>query len=724
MPYEKITDINSLEIAPDESFFKHTEFYSSLNQTNIPFDIYENMKYLYETLKIRNLGDMNDLYNVQDAILLCEIIENRFRQMYEKSGYNPRKCNSASILTGCIQRDLPKVIITLPTNLEHAEMFEKTLTGGYSCVNNRLGFDTEVLLPKFTQAEHSKMNIDQSFQAYKNQNYKVGYKIKLNGENKYNDYRVISKLIKFEENNQYGFAITKPMLVGSIKEESLSWVKFKLLMEKVSLDNPIGHIFVVDVEFEHEKATDCQIMYNDIFPPFTDKQARIEANERSVFQLLELYSEDIKGAPKSYKISSKCHSNLLAKRCVPMYLEELKFAIVRCCWKVTKLYKHYYFEQKRFKCDFILMNQKVRQEAKNEIESDFFKLLNNANFGFDCRNNLDNCIFEPISDEISELSFIKRYYNNLFDKDISPFINARILQDEITQRFNNERQKITESDPFFPAKIRSLENRRRAEEGAVEKFKQAEKKCHKNRVLRSYSDRTEIAHKNQKIKSIIDFSDQDTASMTRKTNDKVKITTHFIKGKMLMFSKTSIRSFVYDLIDCFCFPDDEVQEIYGKNEIVKCFIYLILTDTDSCSIQFLYLSNLKAQITENQARKLLFEIILLKIGHRIDTRDDFYVDFLCQNKTLKKKVGLYEAECVDNANVVTIAVNPKEYFEVFRNKSINKKHKGVKKSTPGMDFEAFAGRIMDIREYDFAEKLPKSLSQKRISNKKYVDADD
>ena len=162
------------------------------------------------------------------------------------------------------------------------------------------------------------------------------------------------------------------------------------------------------------------------------------------------------------------------------------------------------------------MNQKARQEAKTEIESDFFELLNNANFGFDCRNNLDNCIFEPITDEISELSFIKRYYNNLFDKDISPFINARILQDEITQRFNNERQKITESDPFFPAKIRSLENRRRAEEEAVEKFKQAEKKCHKNRVLHSYSDRIEIAHKNQKIKSIIDISDQDTASMTRK----------------------------------------------------------------------------------------------------------------------------------------------------------------------------------------------------------------
>ena len=28
---------------------------------------------------MRNLGDLNDLYNAQDVISLCEIIENRFQ---------------------------------------------------------------------------------------------------------------------------------------------------------------------------------------------------------------------------------------------------------------------------------------------------------------------------------------------------------------------------------------------------------------------------------------------------------------------------------------------------------------------------------------------------------------------------------------------------------------------------------------------------------------------
>ena len=31
---------------------------------------------------MRNLDDMNDLYNAQDVILLCEIIENQF-QMHD-----------------------------------------------------------------------------------------------------------------------------------------------------------------------------------------------------------------------------------------------------------------------------------------------------------------------------------------------------------------------------------------------------------------------------------------------------------------------------------------------------------------------------------------------------------------------------------------------------------------------------------------------------------------
>ena len=71
------------------------------------------------------------------------------------------------------------------------------------------------------------------------------------------------------------------------------------------------------------------------------------------------------------------------------------------------MYLHYTLEQARFKNEFVLMNQKSRQNAKNEIKKDFFKLMNNANFGFYCRNSANNAKFERIIDEINEITYIK-----------------------------------------------------------------------------------------------------------------------------------------------------------------------------------------------------------------------------------------------------------------------------------------------------------------------------
>ena len=144
---------------------------------------------------------------------------------------------------------------------------------------------------------------------------------------------------------------------------------------------------------------------------------------------------------------------------------------------------------------------------------------------------------------------------------------------------------------------------------------------------------------------------------------------------MLMFSKVSLKSYVYDITDVFCFPNEEVREIYAQNYIKKCFIYLILTDTDSCSIKFLFVSDIKSNITESDSHSLIFKIITQsKIGPRLDSSDAFFKQFDCHRPKLKKQVGLYEVESIDNPNVITIAVNPKEYFEVFRNKNFNKKN--------------------------------------------------
>ena len=54
------------------------------------------------------------------------------------------------------------------------------------------------------------------------------------------------------------------------------------------------------------------------------------------------------------------------------------------------------------------MNQKSRQAALIKVEKDFYKLLNNRNFGIDCRNNINNCYVESIYDDIDEVGFISK----------------------------------------------------------------------------------------------------------------------------------------------------------------------------------------------------------------------------------------------------------------------------------------------------------------------------
>ena len=88
----------------------------------------------------------------------------------------------------------------------------------------------------------------------------------------------------------------------------------------------------------------------------------------------------------------------------------------------------------------------------------------------------------------------------------------------------------------------------------------------------------------------------------------------------------------------------------------------------------------------------------------------------CLIQIKKKQMGLYEAGNVDNPNICIVAINPKEYFEKFKDRNINKKHKGVRRDTPGMTFESYAGRIVPLR-YDSKKTEPKKIIRKRLQVK-------
>ena len=371
-------------------------------------------------------------------ILLCEILESRFQAMQKTYGFSPIKCNSASTMSGCIEREMSKVIITLPTKIKHVEIFEQTVIGGFSCVNNRLAFDTQLLLPNLVDSE---MTVKKDF------NYKIAYNLKT-VDNQKSKKRVITKILKLDENNQYGHGMTKSLPTGCIKDNSdLSWKTFNLLLESVSNEDRIGHLYIVDIEFDTKNASEKILAYNEIYPPIIEKQKVIHPCERSTYQLLEQFCMGEKG-PSSYKKSAKAHANLFKKLFLPMYLEDLAFCIKRVGWKVTKIHAHLTFEQSRFKCNFILMNQNSRQLSKNDLEKDFFKLMNNSNFGYDCRNNSDNCKFNPIFDELGEITYVNRYHN-IFDEKVSSFVSTDLVKQHVEEKFDDKLAKLNKEDQFY-----------------------------------------------------------------------------------------------------------------------------------------------------------------------------------------------------------------------------------------------------------------------------------
>ena len=77
---------------------------------------------------------------------------------------------------------------------------------------------------------------------------------------------------------------------------------------------------------------------------------------------------------------------------------------------------------------------------------------------------------------------------------------------------------------------------------------------------------------------------------------------------MLMFSKVSIKSFAYDLIDIFMFSNQEIKEVYKKYQVEKCYEYQNLTDIDRTSIFFVFICGLRCCVSEKDARNIIFEV--------------------------------------------------------------------------------------------------------------------
>ena len=158
-----------------------------------------------------------------------------------------------------------------------------------------------------------------------------------------------------------------------------------------------------------------------------------------------------------------------------------------------------------------MMNQEARQKAAYPVERDFYKLLNNSNFGVNCRNNIENCVLEPLYDKIGEISYIKKFCTIFGNKTYREFLSPTVMRKEITQDRTTKIMSLNKNDPTYQARQEYFENKMEEDLDAVDSFEQNLKMGRKKRKFQDINSKIEKAVSCKKNKMILEFHSQESA---------------------------------------------------------------------------------------------------------------------------------------------------------------------------------------------------------------------
>ena len=126
-----------------------------------------------------------------------------------------------------------------------------------------------------------------------------------------------------DENNQYGIAVTQPLPYGCIKRKSAmpSFEQLKQLLKSVTLEDKIGHIFTVDIEFSD--ISPKTLLFNEIFPPIFEKNKKIPPHLQSCSQIMSrAQKKDNKDEITSLPFNSKTHA-ILNKKILWTFMQKI-----------------------------------------------------------------------------------------------------------------------------------------------------------------------------------------------------------------------------------------------------------------------------------------------------------------------------------------------------------------------------------------------------------------
>ena len=120
----------------------------------------------------------------------------------------------------------------------------------------------------------------------------------------------------------------------------------------------------------------------------------------------------------------------------------------------------------------------------------------------------------------------------------------------------------------------------------------------------------------------------------------VQPTTRFFSGKILMLTKLFLMSFVYEMIETFCFPIKKTKKsffwrVQYKKECI--FPYHVLTDTDNTCSFLMLVCKPEWDVPDEKFRDCIFEIIVYNaVIEMFDTSHEFWEKYSNRNQNWKR----------------------------------------------------------------------------------------
>ena len=325
------------------------EFFNKINNKNISDEDYEHAKNVFEKFNCNNLLDYSILYLKTDICHLSDIFQKFSDFAYETYELDPRHSFTLPGFSWQSMLKMTKIELELISDPDMYLFLMDTIRGGISVCNN-----------KHVISDNKYINKDSK-------------------NNKY--------LLYLDANNLYGVS-----MIQSLPYKNFKW------SDNLTLDKT--GIYEVDIEIPkelHDKFKDYPLLL---------EIKNISENNLSKYQTYLNNKLNIKYTEKDKKLIL----DLLHKKNYKIYYKNLMY-YMKLGVKITKIHKILTFDEKPFLKDYIDLNTNLRKQAKNDLEKDLFKLMNNAIFGKSMENVLNRSNIKLIDNDPEKLLKIIRQPN-------------------------------------------------------------------------------------------------------------------------------------------------------------------------------------------------------------------------------------------------------------------------------------------------------------------------